>query len=124
MSTTPQPTKTASRRRLFLLASLVVILAAAGAATVYAMSGDGDAGKAERACTEQHVPSRLNLPATEFAAVATAEQPGGVYLVTGTVDATNGLGGLVRSRFECRVEVHDGAVVLQSVTVVNTNPIR
>lgn len=74
-------------------------------------------GDAKRVCQEEFVPKRLKAPKTaEFTGVTVSESDG-VYTVTGSVDAQNSFGALIRSTFTCKVRETGDNWVLDSATV-------
>lgn len=74
-------------------------------------------GDAKRVCQEEFIPKRLKAPRTaEFADVSVTND-GDAYTVSGSVDAQNGFGALIRSSFTCVVRESGDNWVLQSATV-------
>lgn len=74
-------------------------------------------GDAKRVCVEEFVPKQLKAPATaEFSGV-TVDSAGDVYTVTGSVDAQNAFGAMIRSRFTCIVRDAGTQWRLQSAAV-------
>ncbi|MEU7904086.1 hypothetical protein [Actinoplanes sp. NPDC049118] len=85
-------------------------------------SPQDQAAGAKAACVEEFIPARLKSPATaRFSGVAIASVDtsavGETYTVTGSVDAENGFGALIRSRFTCIVHPDGGRWELNSATV-------
>lgn len=80
-----------------------------------------DAADAKRACTEQFVPAKLKAPATaKFSSMEIADVDESIvttYTVTGSVDAQNGFGALVRSRWTCIVHRNGDRWELDTATV-------
>lgn len=102
---------------LGLLAAGIVVLVVS-----FAGNGTDDApadpsGDAKRVCVEEFVPKRLKAPSTaEFSGVTVASS-GEVYTVTGSVDAQNSFGAMIRSSFTCVVRDAGSQWVLQSAAV-------
>lgn len=102
------------RSRLpWILGGAAVAVVAALVAAILVVGGDDSAspqGIAKTACVDEYVPAKLKAPATAKFSDIAVDQEGSLsyYTVTGSVDAQNSFGALVRSKWSCYVAVEDG----------------
>lgn len=79
----------------------VIAMAVGAAAGFQAWGGES---RAKDAC-EESVANRLRAPSSaEFVRSIATEGEDGVWTVSGTVDAQNGFGAMIRSFYTCKVE--------------------
>lgn len=84
---------------------VVAIIVVASSAAQNANPDVADQGHALVAC-QDFVQSKLKAPSTaKFQAASTVKVSAGVWAVTGTVDAQNGFGALIRNSYKCTVTV-------------------
>lgn len=100
-------TRTASKSSVWPWISLAVVLVVIVALVYFAFANDDpneyDANNSREAIAqcEDAISERLKAPSTaEFDSSATGS---GTWTVTGTVDAENSFGAMIRSRYECSV---------------------
>lgn len=80
--------------------------------------------EATRACQEQFIPAQLKAPATaQFSGATitkvTPSAVGDVYTISGSVDAQNSFGALIRSRWTCVLHWSEDHWILENAKVTS-----
>jgi hypothetical protein len=92
---------------VIVLPLIAVIFSAQGGDEPYNPDNSFEA----RSQCEDLVRESLKAPSTADFGELNASRTGGEWIVTGTVDAENSFGAMLRSDFQCTVKVEDGRVL-------------
>lgn len=107
----------ANRWAVGIVLAVLVVAGLCGLKISSKDSPEDPSGDAKRVCQEEFIPKRLKAPKTaEFSGV-TVTETAGTYTVTGSVDAQNTFGALVRSSFTCVVHSSGDNWVLDTASV-------
>lgn len=112
MTTTPHPDPTQppkpKQRRWVRVVGIIGLIAVAGiVVSVLTEGSDAPIDRAGPHC-ERMVTERLISPATAaFSGVSTVKTQDNLWVTTGSVDAQNAMGALLRQDFVCESEVRD-----------------